>query len=66
MAIAIRQAELVSDLHITIDRQQEVESQLRDRVLEIEQTNLRLSVVTNLLEKRNQKLDEFAGIFLLI
>jgi hypothetical protein len=66
MAIAIRQAELVSDLHITIDRQQEVESQLRDRVLEIEQTNLRLSVVTNLLEKRNQELDEFAGIFLLI
>jgi signal transduction histidine kinase/CheY-like chemotaxis protein len=62
MAIAIRQAELVSDLLITIDRQQEVESQLRDQVLEIEQTNLRLSVVTNLLEKRNQELDEFAGI----
>jgi signal transduction histidine kinase/ActR/RegA family two-component response regulator len=62
MAIAIRQAELVSDLHVTIDRQQEVELQLRDRVLEIEQTNLRLSVVTNLLEKRNQELDEFACI----
>jgi signal transduction histidine kinase/CheY-like chemotaxis protein len=62
MAIAIRQAELVSDLHITIDRQQEVELQLRDRVLEIEQTNLQLSVVTNLLEQRNQELDEFACI----
>jgi signal transduction histidine kinase/CheY-like chemotaxis protein len=62
MAIAIRQAELVSNLHLTIARQQEVELQLRDRVLEIEQTNLRLSVVTNLLEKRNQELDEFACI----
>jgi signal transduction histidine kinase/CheY-like chemotaxis protein len=62
MAIAIQQAELVVDLQHTLAHQQTVEQQLRDRVIEIEQTNLRLSVATNLLEKRNQELDEFACI----
>lgn len=62
MAIAIQQAELVSDLKATLAIQQAVEQQLRDRVVEIEQTNLRLSLATNLLEKRNQELDEFACI----
>jgi signal transduction histidine kinase len=62
MAVAIQQAELVSDLQASLTQQQEVEQQLRDRVLEIEQTNLQLSVATNLLEKRNQELDEFACI----
>jgi CheY-like chemotaxis protein len=62
MAIAIQQAELVADLQATIARQQASEQQLQDRVLEIEQTNLRLSVVTDLLEKRNQELDDFACI----
>jgi signal transduction histidine kinase/CheY-like chemotaxis protein len=62
MAIAIQQAELVSDLKATLAQQQKIEHQLRDRVIEIEQTNLRLSIATNLLEKRNQELDEFACI----
>jgi signal transduction histidine kinase len=62
MAVAIQQAELVSDLQASLAHQQAIEQQLRDRVLEIEQTNLRLSVATNLLEKRNQELDEFACI----
>lgn len=62
MAVAIQQAELVSDLQSSLTQQQAIEQQLRDRVLEIEQTNLRLSVATNLLEKRNQELDEFACI----
>jgi signal transduction histidine kinase/CheY-like chemotaxis protein len=62
MAIAIQQAELVIDLQQTLAQQQQIEQQLRDRVIEIEQTNLRLSVATNLLEKRNQELDEFACI----
>ena len=62
MAIAIQQAELILDLKQTLAQQQSVEQQLRDRVLEIEQTNLRLSLATNLLEKRNQELDEFACI----
>jgi signal transduction histidine kinase/DNA-binding NarL/FixJ family response regulator len=62
MAIAIQQTELVVDLQHTLAQQQAVEQQLRDRVIEIEQTNLRLSVATNLLEKRNQELDEFACI----
>lgn len=62
MAIAIQQAELVADLKATLATQQAVEHQLRDRVIEIEQTNLRLSLATNLLEKRNQELDEFACI----
>ncbi|PSB56647.1 ATP-binding protein [Chamaesiphon polymorphus] len=62
LAIAIQQAELVLDLQHTLAQQQAVEQQLRDRVIEIEQTNLRLSLATNLLEKRNQELDEFACI----
>jgi signal transduction histidine kinase/DNA-binding NarL/FixJ family response regulator len=62
MAIAIQQTELVVDLQHTLAQQQAVEQQLRDRIIEIEQTNLRLSVATNLLEKRNQELDEFACI----
>jgi signal transduction histidine kinase/CheY-like chemotaxis protein len=62
MAIAIQQAELIIDLRHTLAQHQAVEQQLRDRVVEIEQTNLRLSVATNLLEKRNQELDEFACI----
>jgi signal transduction histidine kinase/DNA-binding NarL/FixJ family response regulator len=62
MAIAIQQAELIIDLRHTLAQHQAVEQQLRDRVIEIEQTNLRLSVATNLLEKRNQELDEFACI----
>ncbi|WP_310489071.1 ATP-binding protein [Chamaesiphon sp. VAR_69_metabat_338] len=62
MAIAIQQAELIVDLRQTLAQQRAVEQQLRDRVIEIEQTNLRLSVATNLLEKRNQELDEFACI----
>jgi signal transduction histidine kinase/DNA-binding NarL/FixJ family response regulator len=62
MAVAIQQAELVSNLQATLAQQQIVEQQLRDRVIEIEQTNIRLSVATRLLEKRNQELDEFACI----
>ncbi len=62
MAIAIQQAESIVALQHTLAQQQAVEQQLRDRVIEIEQTNLRLSVATNLLEKRNQELDEFACI----
>jgi signal transduction histidine kinase/CheY-like chemotaxis protein len=62
MAIAIQQAELVWDLKSTLAAQQAIEQQLRDRVIEIEQTNLRLSLATKLLEKRNQELDEFACI----
>jgi signal transduction histidine kinase/CheY-like chemotaxis protein len=62
IAIAIQQAELVADLQTTLAKQQAIELQLRDRVLEIEQTNRQLSVATNLLEQRNQELDEFACI----
>lgn len=62
MAIAIQQAELIVDLRQTLAQQQAIEHQLRDRAIEIEQTNLRLSVAMNLLEKRNQELDEFACI----
>lgn len=62
MAVAIQQAELISDLQTSLTQKQAIEQQLRDRVVEIEQTNLRLSVATNLLKKRNQELDEFASI----
>jgi signal transduction histidine kinase/DNA-binding NarL/FixJ family response regulator len=62
MGIAIQQAELVSDLKATVVQQQASEQQLRDRMLEIEQTNLRLSETAGLLERRNQELDEFSHI----
>ena len=62
IAIAIQQAELVADLQATLARQQAIELQLRDRVIEIEQTNRQLAVATNLLEQRNQELDDFACI----
>jgi signal transduction histidine kinase len=55
MGIAIQQAELVGNLQATIE-------QLRDRMLEIEQSNSRLSTTSRLLEKRNQELDEFSHI----
>jgi signal transduction histidine kinase/CheY-like chemotaxis protein len=62
MSIAIQQAELVSELQTTIKKQQAIEQQLRSQVIEIEQTNSRLSQTGDLLEKRNQELDEFSRI----
>jgi signal transduction histidine kinase/DNA-binding NarL/FixJ family response regulator len=62
IAVALQQAELIANLQTTLTQQQTIEQQLRDRVIEIEQTNIRLSVATRLLEKRNQELDEFACI----
>jgi signal transduction histidine kinase/FixJ family two-component response regulator len=62
MGIAIQQAELVADLKATVKQQQASERELRDRVLEIEQTNSRLSETSGLLERRNQELDDFSHI----
>jgi light-regulated signal transduction histidine kinase (bacteriophytochrome) len=62
MAIAIQQAELVLDLKLSLEKQQAIENQLRDQVIQTEQTNSRLSLATNSLEKRNQELDDFACI----
>lgn len=57
-----QQTELVANLQETIFRHQQTEQQLRDRVIELEQTNLRLSRSTHLLEDRNQELDDFSHI----
>ncbi len=62
MAIAIQQAALVADLRAIVAQQQSTENQLHDRVEEIEQSNVRLSQATGLLEERNQALDEFSHI----
>jgi light-regulated signal transduction histidine kinase (bacteriophytochrome)/CheY-like chemotaxis protein len=62
MAIAIQQTELVIDLKATVKQQQAIEQELRDRVLEIEQTNSRLSETSGLLQRRNQELDDFSHI----
>ena len=62
MAIAIQQAELLSDLKATLTHQQAIEDQLNYRVVEIEQANLHLSQATRVLEKRNRELDEFSHI----
>jgi signal transduction histidine kinase/CheY-like chemotaxis protein len=62
VSIAIQQAELVADLNATVQQQLVSQEELRDRVLEIEQSNSRLSVTSDLLEKRNQELDDFSHI----
>jgi signal transduction histidine kinase/FixJ family two-component response regulator len=62
MGIAIQQAELVADLKATVEQQCETQQQLRDRVIEIQQTNVRLSDATDSLEERNQALDDFSHI----
>lgn len=62
IAIAIQQAELVSDLQASIVKYQESEKLLRERVIEIEQVNVLLARSTNLLEDRNQELDDFSYI----
>ncbi len=62
MAIAIQQAELVSNLKVTLEHQKNIKHQLQDRVIEVEQTNLYLSQTTRLLEKRNQELYELSYI----
>jgi len=62
MAIAIQQAELVLDLQEALEKQQAIELQLRDQVIKTAQTNSHLSIATNLLEKRNQELDNFACV----
>lgn len=62
MAIAIQQAELLSDLHVTLSQQKAAEDQLNHRLLEIEQANFHLSQATRVLKKRNQELDEFSHI----
>ncbi len=62
MAIAIQQADLVSDLKEALAKQQNVQQQLRDQVAEIGSTNTRLAEVSRLVERRNQELDEFSHI----
>lgn len=62
MAIAIQQAELLSDLQATLNQQKATEDQLNYRLLEIEQANFHLSQATRILKKRNQELDEFSHI----
>ena len=62
MSIAIQQAELVADLKAALANQQAIEHQLRERVLEIEQTNLQLSDTSHLLSQRNQELNDFSHI----
>ena len=62
MAIAIQQAELLSDLKATLTHQQVIEEQLNYRLVEIEQANFHLFQATRVLEKRNRELDEFSHI----
>jgi len=62
MAIAIQQSELVLDLKIALEKQQAIELQLRKQVIKTDQTNSRLLIASNLLEIRNQELDDFACI----
>ena len=62
MAIAIQQAELVENLRAAIEEQQAIERQLRLRATELESANQQLSQATQLLQLRNQELDEFSYI----
>jgi signal transduction histidine kinase len=62
MAIAIQQAELVSDLKVSLEKREKIELQLRNYSTELEQSNLRLTQAARLLEQRNEELDEFTYI----
>lgn len=60
IAIAIQQAELLSDLKTTLTHHQVIQDQLNHRLSEIEQANVHLSQATRVLENRNRELDEFS------
>jgi signal transduction histidine kinase/FixJ family two-component response regulator len=62
MAIGIQQADLITNLKATVASQQTVENQLRDQVEAGERTNVSLARTSNLLQKRNQELDDFSHI----
>jgi signal transduction histidine kinase/CheY-like chemotaxis protein len=62
MAIGIQQADLVANLKATVASQRVVEDQLRDQVEASERTNISLARTSNLLQKRNQELDDFSHI----
>ncbi|PZD71208.1 Phytochrome-like protein cph1 [Acaryochloris thomasi RCC1774] len=62
VAIAIQQAELVNGLQASLEKQQAVDHQLRERAVELERTNQLLAQSTQSLSQRNQELDEFAHI----
>jgi signal transduction histidine kinase/FixJ family two-component response regulator len=62
MAIGIQQADLVTNLKATVASQRLVEDQLRDQVESSERTNVSLARTSNLLQKRNQELDDFSHI----
>ena len=57
-----QKVDLVADLQATIAKYQASEHQLQNRVVEVEQANLRLAQATHLLEDRNQELDDFSHI----
>jgi signal transduction histidine kinase/CheY-like chemotaxis protein len=62
MAIGIQQADLVANLKATVASQRVVEDQLRDQVEASERTNVSLARTSNLLQKRNQELDDFSHV----
>jgi light-regulated signal transduction histidine kinase (bacteriophytochrome) len=62
MAIGIQQADLVANLKATVASQRSVEDQLRDQVEASERTNVSLARTSNLLQKRNQELDDFSHV----
>jgi signal transduction histidine kinase len=62
MGIAIQQAELIANLQSTIKKQHTTEQELRNRAVEIGQTNVLLFQTAGLLEQRNRELDEFSYI----
>jgi signal transduction histidine kinase/DNA-binding NarL/FixJ family response regulator len=62
MAIGIQQADLIFELQQALAKQQLIDQQLRDRMIEVEETNGRLSRATRLLTARNEELDEFSCV----
>jgi signal transduction histidine kinase/FixJ family two-component response regulator len=62
MAIGIQQADLVTNLKATIASQRVMEDQLHDQVEASERTNISLARTSNLLQKRNQELDDFSHV----
>ncbi|MEO1341857.1 MAG: ATP-binding protein [Cyanobacteria bacterium J06635_13] len=62
LAIAIYQAELVTNLKNELGRRKQAENSLREKAVELNYSNQELCETTSLLKKRNQELDRFAYV----
>ena len=62
LAIAIYQAELLTNLQSELNKRKKAEDSLREKAAELNHSNQELLKTTKLLKRRNQELDRFAYV----